>query len=68
MIWPDAFPKPIDAIESAAFLTDAQNQDMQDSETVSIIKSEMRLKPATSGDKRTVSFHLDLAGVESAAV
>jgi len=94
MIWPDAVSMAIDAIKSAAFLTDSQKQDIffnnaarflrldtakylsssseksssQSSEMVSIIKSEMRLRPATPGDKRTVSFHLDLADVESAAV
>ena len=39
-----------------------------DSNTVSVIKSELRLRPATPGDKRTISFDLNLTGVKSTAV
>ncbi len=39
-----------------------------DSETVKVISSELRLRPATPGDKRTVSFNLKLTGVKSTAV
>lgn len=46
----------------------SEKSSSQNSEVVSIIKSEMRLRPAVPGDKRTVSFHLDLTGVESTAV
>jgi len=39
-----------------------------DSNTVAVINSELRLRPATPGDKRTVSFDLKLTGVKSTAV
>ena len=39
-----------------------------DSNTVKVINSELRFRPATPGDKRTVSFNLKLTGVKSTAV
>jgi len=39
-----------------------------DSNTVEVINSELRLRPATPGDKRTVSFNLELTGIKSTAV
>ena len=41
---------------------------VSDSNTVEVINSELRLRPAVPGDKRTVSFNLELTGVKSAAV
>ena len=39
-----------------------------DSNTIKVISSELRLRPATPGDKRTVSFDLKLTGVKSTAI
>ena len=41
---------------------------VSDSNTVEVINSELRLRPAIPGDKRTVSFNLKLTGVKSTAV
>lgn len=40
----------------------------KDSKTIKVIRSEMRLRPATVGDQMEVSFNLDSTGFKSVAV
>jgi len=56
-------------LDTAKYLSSSSDKlSSQNSEMVSIIKSEIRLRPANPGDQRSVSFDLDLVGVQSAAV
>jgi len=56
-------------LDTSKYLTGSFGKSLApDSETVKVISSELRLRPATPGDKRTVSFNLKLTGVKSTAV
>ena len=56
-------------LDTGKSLTGSSGESLaSDSDTVNVINSELRLRPATPGDKRTVSFNLKLAGVKSTAV
>ena len=56
-------------LDTSKYLTGSFGKSLApESETVKVISSELRLRPATPGDKRTVSFNLKLTGVKSTAV
>jgi predicted TIM-barrel fold metal-dependent hydrolase len=56
-------------LDSSKYLTGSFGKSSaSDSDTVKVITSELRLRPATVGDKRTVPFNLKLTGVKSTAV
>jgi hypothetical protein len=56
-------------LDTSKYLTGSFGKSLApDSETVKVISSELRLRPATPGDKRTVSFNLKLTGFKSTAV
>ena len=56
-------------LDPAKYLTGSSGKSFaSDSNTIKVISSELRLRPATPGDKRTVSFDLKLTGVKSTAV
>jgi predicted TIM-barrel fold metal-dependent hydrolase len=56
-------------LDTSKYLTGSFGKSLApDSNTVNVINSELRLRPATPGDKRTVSFNLKLTGVKSTAV
>ncbi len=56
-------------LDTSKYLTGSFGKSLApDSETVKVISSELRLRPATPGDKRTVSFNLKLTDVKSTAV
>ncbi len=56
-------------LDTSKYLTGSFGKSLApDSNTVNVINSELRLRPATPGDKRTVSFSLKLTGVKSTAV
>ena len=56
-------------LDPAKYLTGSSGKSLAaDSNTIKVISSELRLRPATPGDKRTVSFDLKLTGVKSTAV
>jgi len=56
-------------LDPAKYLTGSSgNSFASDSNTIKVISSELRLRPATPGDKRTVSFDLNLTGVKSTAI
>jgi predicted TIM-barrel fold metal-dependent hydrolase len=56
-------------LDTSKYLTGSSGKSFaSDSNTVKLINSELRLRPATPGDKRTVSFNLKLTGVKSTAV
>jgi predicted TIM-barrel fold metal-dependent hydrolase len=56
-------------LDTSKYLTGSFGKSLApDSDTVKVISSELRLRPATPGDKRTVSFNLKLTGVKSTAV
>jgi hypothetical protein len=56
-------------LDTSKYLTGSFGKSLApDSDTVNVINSELRLRPATPGDKRTVSFNLKLTGFKSTAV
>ncbi len=56
-------------LDTAKYRADSSGKDaLSNTTTVKVIRSELRLRPAVPGDKRTVSVNLDLKGVKSTAV
>lgn len=56
-------------LDTSQYLAGSSGQSSNlDSSTINVISSELRMRPATPGDKRTVSFDLNLTGVRSMAI